>query len=393
MQGRGVPQTGVIAVAGGGPAGSAAAILLAQAGREVVLVERDLAPGHKVCGEFISREAVAALAGLGVNLDALGARRIDRVRVVRGARVLEAALPFVAASLTRRALDTALQARAEACGVRLLRGRVVRDVRRDRLELDGPGPDGEARTDEPLEASTVLLATGKHDLRGQRRVAPDPGAGSLVGFKTYWRLAPAQARALEGHVEVLLFRGAAGGGARRRAGAGQAFYGGLQPVEGGWANLCVLVSRERLDSAGGRWDAVLEGLCAECPHLQARLAGAGALLERPLSIARVPYGFVHPGGEDGVFRLGDQMAVIPSFSGDGIAIALHSAGLAAQVLLAGGDAGQYARQMRAAVARPMRVARVLSVVGRTGVGQAALVTACRAWPGVIRAAALGTRVG
>ena len=361
----------MIAIAGAGPAGAAAAILLAQAGRCVTLVERERAAGHKVCGEFISGEAVADLDALGVDLAALGACRIGRMRLVRGTRVVEAALPFVAASLTRRALDAALQARAEACGARLLRGQAVRALRRDALELDGGGE---------LLAEAVLLATGKHELRGQRRVVP--GAPALVGFKTYWRLAPAQAAALAGHVEVLLFRDAGGG-----------TYGGLQPVEGGGANLCLLVSRARLDAAGGRWDAVLDGLCGECAHLRARLDGAAPLLERPLSIAGVPYGFVHRGGGDGVFRLGDQAAVIPSFSGDGMAIALHSAGLATRVLLAGGDAGEYARRMRSDVARPMRVARALSGLGRTRAGQAALMAACGMWPGVIRAAALGTRVG
>ena len=363
----------MIAIAGAGPAGAGAAILLAQGGREVTLLERDRVAGHKVCGEFISREAVADLDALGVDLAALGACRISRMRLVRGARVVEAALPFVAASLTRRALDAALQARARACGVRLLRGRVVRGVRRDALELEGG---------EELRAGAVLLATGKHELRGQRRVAPGAGAPGLVGLKTYWRLAPAQAAALAGHVEVLLFRDAGGG-----------TYGGLQPVEDGGANLCLLVSRTRLDAAGGRWDAVLDGLRGECGHLRARLDGAAPLLDRPLSIAGVPYGFVHRGGEDGVFRLGDQAAVIPSFSGDGMAIALHSARLAAGVLLAGGDSGEYARRMRSDVARPMRVARALYALGRTGAGQAALMAACAMWPGVIRAAALGTRVG
>ncbi len=363
----------VIAIAGAGPAGAAAAILLARGGHEVTLVERDRVAGHKMCGEFISREAVVDLEALGVDLAALGACRIGRMRLVRGARVVEAALPFVAASLTRRALDAALQARAETCGVRLERGHAVRAVRRDALELDGG---------DELPAAAVLLATGKHELRGQRRVVPGAGAPTLVGFKTYWRLAPAQAAALAGHVEVLLFRDGGGG-----------TYGGLQPVEDGGANLCLLVSRARLDAAGGRWDAVLGGLCEECRHLRVRLDGAVPLLERPLSIAGVPYGFVHRGGEDGVFRLGDQAAVIPSFSGDGMAIALHSAGLAARVLLAGGDSGEYARRMRADVARPMRVARALSGLGRTRAGQAALMAACGMWPGAIRAAALGTRVG
>ncbi len=360
----------MIAIAGAGPAGAAAAILLARAGRAVTLVEREPAPAHKVCGEFISREAVADLEDLGLDLPALGACRIARMRLVRGARVVESALPFVAASLTRRTLDAALQARAVACGATLLRGRTVRTLRADALDLDGG---------ETLGAAAVLLATGKHDLRAFRR--PAPAGPRLVAFKTYWRLSPAQSAALANHVEVLLFPDGGGG-----------TYGGLQPVEGGAANLCLLVSQARLDAAAGRWDAVLDALRADCPHLRARLDGATPLLDRPLSIAGVPYGFVHRGPTGGLFRLGDQCAVIPSFSGDGMAIALHSARLAARVLLAGGTADDHAGRMRADVARPMRVARALSTLGRTGAGQGALVAACALWPGVIRTAAMATRV-
>ncbi len=364
-----------IAIAGAGPAGAAAAILLARAGRPVALVERDRAPAHKVCGEFISREAVADLADLGLDLPGLGAQRIARMRLVRGDRVVESALPFVAASLTRRTLDAALQALAESAGATLHRGRTVRALRPDALDLD----DGTT-----IPAAAVLLATGKHDLRALRR--PAPASPRLVGFKTYWRLSPTQSAALSGHVEVLLFP------RLNRADARGGTYGGLQPVEGGAANLCLLVSQARLDAAAGRWDAVLDALCAESPHLRTRLQAATPLLDRPLSIAGVPYGFVHRGPAGGVFRLGDQACVIPSFTGDGMAIALHTARLAARTILSGGTADDHARRLRADVARPMRAARALSALGRSGAGQGALMTACAAWPGAIRAAALATRV-
>ncbi|MGI4978128.1 MAG: NAD(P)/FAD-dependent oxidoreductase [Janthinobacterium lividum] len=370
------PAASGIAIAGAGPAGSAAAILLARAGRAVTLVERDRAPAHKVCGEFISPEAVADLHALGLDLAGLGAQRIARLRLVRGARLVESPLPFTAASLTRRTLDAALQALAESSGATLLRGRTVRALRAHALDLD----DGTT-----LPADAVLLATGKHDLRAHRR-APPRATPPLVGFKTYWRLAPAQSAALSGHVEVLLFPRLG------RADAGGGTYGGLQPVEGGAANLCLLVSRARLDAAAGRWDAVLDALYADCPHLRTRLHGATPLLDRPLTIAGVPYGYVHRGPSDGLFRVGDQACVIPSFTGDGMAIALHGARLAARTILSGGTPDDHARRLRADVARPMRAARALSALGRTGAGQGALMAACATWPGVIRAAALATRV-
>ena len=68
------------AVVGAGPAGSAAAILLARAGRKVLLVEKDTFPRHKVCGEFLSSDALPLLERLGAlrAVEAHGPERIGR---------------------------------------------------------------------------------------------------------------------------------------------------------------------------------------------------------------------------------------------------------------------------------------------------------------------------
>ena len=153
-------------------------------------------------------------------------------------------------------------------------------------------------------------------LRGLRRTS-GAGAADLVGFKNYFAVSPAQAAALDGHVEVILFAGG---------------YAGLQMVEGRVANLCLLVRPRDVHRSGRMLGRAAGHLMAITPHLARRLDGAMSRLARPLSIYRVPYGFLHAATADeraDVFRLGDQVGVIPSFSGDGIAIALHSAHAAA----------------------------------------------------------------
>ncbi len=357
-------------VIGGGPAGAMAATLLARAGREVLLLERDPAPAERICGEFLSREALEDLDRLGVSPLALGAPPIATVRLLHGAARAEAPLPFRAASLSRRVLDAAMLEAAAAAGARVRRGASVRALAPEGLLLDG----AEA---EPLRAAAVLLATGKHDLRGARRALRRPPP-DLVGFKTHLQLSPAEARALEGTVEVLLLRGC---------------YAGLQPIEGGRANLCLLAHRRRLLACGGTWPALLASLCAESPALARRLDGARELLPRPLTIARVPYGFLHRAPErPGLYRLGDQMAVIPSFCGDGISIALHSAAAAARAVLAGEGPDAHHRRMRADAGGPVRLATLLAAAGSTSAGARLLVAAFGAWPGGMRVVAGMTRV-
>src|SRR5665213_303435 len=111
---RGAYQVSVdVLIVGGGLAGSAAAITLARAGRSVVLVERESVPQHKVCGEFLSQEAMTYLGSLGIDLIGLGAVAIRSVRLAGREGWSEARLPFAAMSLTRKRLDEELLRVAE----------------------------------------------------------------------------------------------------------------------------------------------------------------------------------------------------------------------------------------------------------------------------------------
>ncbi len=361
-----------VLIAGGGVAGAAAACLLARAGHAVRLFERQAGPADKMCGEFLSREALFYLERLGVDVAALGGQAITHVRLVRGGSVVTAALPFRGMSLTRRVLDEALLARAGALGAQIARGQAVRLAVADGAwRLDDEGGAG-------WRGAALFLATGKHEMRGApRRLAAPPE--HLVGWKSYFRLIPAQQAALARHVELILFPGG---------------YGGLQMVEGGRANLCLLIARSRLRSAGG-WAGLLDGLLADSAHLRARLEGAAALLAQPLAIARVPYGFLHapaPDDPDDVFRLGDQFAVIPSFAGDGMAMALHGAAVASACFAAGQPAGVYHRRLRRDLAAPIARAGRCYRFGRHPAGQAVLVQAAARLPGLLRLAARLTRV-
>jgi flavin-dependent dehydrogenase len=361
-----------VIVAGGGLAGSAAACVLARAGVPVVVIERETQPVEKICGEFISAEARDYLRHLGLDIAALGGAAISGFRLVRGDRVVSCALPFAGTGLSRRVLDEALLRHAASYGADIRRGQTV-SLKRDHDPIVLTSSDGAE-----LRADTLFLATGKHDLRGIRR--PVAGAPDLVGFKLHLRLAPAQQAALAGHVEIMLLdRG----------------YAGIQMVEHDMANLCLLVARSRLQEVGGHWDGLIDALRRTQPHLRTRLTGAVALAPKPLSIFRVPYGFVHAARADdppGIFRLGDQMGVIPSFTGDGMSIALHSAVIAASCHLASVSAAAYHRRIRHDIAGQMGRAGALYRLGSAAALQPILMQLAALWPGSLRAAATATRV-
>jgi flavin-dependent dehydrogenase len=128
------------------------------------------------------------------------------------------------------------------------------------------------------------------------------------------------------------------------------------------------------------------------PILDARLGGATPCWRRPLALASIPYGYVVPTAVDGPYRLGDQAAVIPSFSGDGMAIALHSARLATRCHLGGGHVADYQRRLARDLGHGMRLASLLSHALVRRPYQRIVEVAARMQPSLMARVASATRV-
>lgn len=362
-----------VLVVGGGLAGAAAAIELARTGRRVAVVEKTAHAHDKVCGEFLSVEAIWDLCELGVDPADWGAVSIERVRLAGRLGMRESRLPFAARSLSRRVLDEALLTRAASCGTSVLRGCSVEALRRGRRGwcVEVAGPDGIA----VVEAENVVLASGKHDVRGLAR--PGGVQEDLVAFKMYFQLEPSQSAALRGAVELALFRGG---------------YCGLQLVEDGAANVCCVVRKRVLRGLGG-WEALLSTMRHGNALLRERLEAAEPLLVRPAAIGSIPYGFVrHEAIAQRMWAVGDQAAVIPSFTGDGMSLALRSGRMAARMLVEGRCAATYQRTFSEQVRRQVRLATVVSRALVAEIPRAGVELAVCAWPGIMRYVAAGTRL-
>ena len=366
-EGRSVTQTREALVIGGGPAGAAVATLLARGGREVTLVEKTTGAHDKVCGEFLSGEAMQYLTQLGIDLRVLGSVPVYGARIARKKIIAECELPFAAASVTRRNLDEALLGLASQAGVELSRG-----IRVDALNRSGQHWDVRLASGDRLQAQQVFLATGKHDVAGWRR---SPGSqNDLVAFKMYLALATQQQVALRGWVELCLFPGG---------------YAGLQSTENQSANLCLLVNRKTLNAIGGDWNALLTHILNSSGHLAERLDGAEALLEKPLALSSIPYGMLLQRADPALWRLGDQAAVTPSFSGDGMSIALHSAKVAAGLYLNGRSSAEFATRMHQELRRSLTIA---TSVSRLMITAPALAPLMKLHPTLMRVLAENTRV-
>jgi len=173
-------------VVGGGPAGASAAILLAQAGWSVALVEKLRFPRRKVCGECIAATNLALLdlLGIGKAFHKVAGVPLRKLAFMMGRHTVHADLPPLqngahswGKALGREYLDTLLVARAAEVGATVLQPWSVQSI------TGGPGAyyceavaieSGEQRL---LHAPVVIAAHGSWEL------APDAATGTRQSKK------------------------------------------------------------------------------------------------------------------------------------------------------------------------------------------------------------------
>lgn len=361
--------TGAIVI-GAGPAGTAAAIGLARAGAPVLLLERTRETGDALCGGFLSWQSLARLDALGIDRAALGGQQVGRVRLFAGSRRSETRLPQAAIGISRRRLDTTLQAAAVAAGADLQRGVHATTV---------DGAAVQTRDGATLSAPALFLAVGKHGFRGQpREAAPWQQHDPVMGLRLRLPSHPALSRLIGDAVELHLFdRG----------------YAGLVQQEDGSANLCLAAHKSRLDEAGGEPAALLRALGAAYPMLGERLAYAD--WSRSVdAIGHVPYGWRTADTEQGLFRLGDQAGVIPSLAGEGMGLALASGNAAVAAWRHGGAdaAPTFQRALAARMTRPFAIANAVWRAGENPRAAGVLTSLAASFPSLVRWASQATRI-
>jgi flavin-dependent dehydrogenase len=306
-----------VAIVGAGPAGSSAAIELATRGRSVVLLEKERFPRDKVCGEFLSPEAMEDLArwGVAARIAAEPVERIDRgTFFVAPRRRVDFPLPRPALGVSRRLLDTLLAREAESAGADV---RFGRDVER----IDGSPAEGfaiSAAGEPPLRARVVIAAWGRWtplDRALGRRFATRT-RGRYFGWS---RHDAGDSSHLAGKIHLHFFRGG---------------YCGLSRIEGGVVNFAGVVAEKELrrrlgESAegGSGWERFLAALVEDEPRLRADLAPLHPVRE----VLGTPAVFFerHSPAFGGILGIGDAAGIRDPFTGDGQATAIRSGIVAA----------------------------------------------------------------
>ncbi|WP_034925122.1 NAD(P)/FAD-dependent oxidoreductase [Gillisia sp. CAL575] len=297
-----------IGIVGGGLSGLVAAIHLSRNNFPVTVFEKDSYPNHKVCGEYVSIEIVPYLKQLDINLSDLKPALIDKLQFsdVTG-KTVNTKLPLGGLGISRYALDEFLYLKALASGVNFIHA-LVTDVTYTNDEFAIT-----TNKNEPFEFKIVLGAYGKRSLLDKKLDR------QFIDQKSGWL-------AIKGHYKkdgfpdnLVMLHNFKGG------------YCGLSKTETGAINVCYLASynsfKKHKDPVNFKNEVLMQN-----PHLRDFFQEATPLFEKNLSIAQISFD-KKSSIQDHILMLGDAAGLIHPLSGNGMAMAIHSAKIASEVIL------------------------------------------------------------
>jgi len=342
-------------IAGAGPAGSVAGVLLARAGARVLIVDRESFPRDKLCGDTLNPGAVALLQSLGLwggpleKAPALAGMMLtgptERVEGRYGAGIAGRAI-------TRRELDAWLLDRAIAAGARFEPGEIVRgplvDSSRDVPVVRGLilARRGDSSQVLRLPAAMTLGADGRRSVLARALgLSRHPRKPRRWAFGVY-------ATGVDGTTDL--------GEMHIRPGS----YLGIAPLGDGRCNVCAVTGPR---PAGPTPLDVVRRVIGRDPAIAARFARAefaGPVhVLGPLAVETIAPGV------DGLLLAGDAAGFVDPMTGDGLSLAIRGAMLAARevqtVLEAGVFDGAVARleaARRQSLGRKVRFNRVVRAI-------------------------------
>lgn len=354
-----------VIIIGGGLAGLTSALHLSKQGFNVTLIEKHDFPRHKVCGEYVSNEVLPYLHWLQVDVESLCPTHIRELEfTTEGGQMNRVRLPLGGIGISRYALDDLLYQRAKGAGCTI----VIATVTGVSFSNDTFAVSFQ---DQVLRSKIVLGAYGKRS-----------NVDQLLSRDFITKTSPWMA--VKAHYsgdfpnDLIALHHFEGG------------YCGISKVEDDQINLCYLAdvkTFKRYKNIGDYQKYVL----SKNRHLQCFFEKSRLLFDKPLAISQFSFD-QKSAVENHMLMIGDTAGLIHPFCGNGMAMAIHSAKMASELIVdyyhGHIDSRQqleqsYMNQWNRTFKRRLLFGRLLSGVLRYKIGTAVLMKATIFFPKIL----------
>lgn len=294
-----------VLIIGGGLAGLTAAIHLSRRNINVILVEKEEYPHHKVCGEYLSNEVLPYLNLLEIELNSLNPPQINRLEYSssRG-RKISCNLEMGGLGISRFTLDNFLFEKAVSSGCEVIFNTVT-DVKFDHKSFRVHFSKGK-----DLTTDFVLGAYGKRS--GLDKILNR----SFIKSHSGWLAVKSHYLKNDYPEDLVSLHNFEGG------------YCGLSRTETGSVNACYLASYKSFKEFRNTAE-YKEQVMMKNPELNAFFSNAEPVFDNEISIAQVSFEKKNI-IQDHILMLGDAAGLIHPLCGNGMAMAIHSAKIAAE---------------------------------------------------------------
>ena len=296
-----------VTIIGGGLAGLCNAIHLSKCGKNVVLIEKNAYPKHKVCGEYISNEVLPYLAFLDINPFDFGAVKIKKFQLsTTKSKLISAKLPLGGFGISRYTLDLALSEKAKENGVVIIQDTVLNTVFSEGVFTI------KTKENNTFTSKVAIGAFGKRsllDVKMERAFIQQkaPYLGVKIHVKGDF---PADLVALHN------FKGG---------------YCGVSKVENNAINLCYITNFSSFKKHKNIQD-FQEQVVFKNKFLKEIYLNSEAIFENPITISQISFETKKP-VENHVLMCGDSAGMIHPLCGNGMSMAIQSAQIASKLIL------------------------------------------------------------
>lgn len=295
-----------VVIIGGGLAGLISSILLTRKGIAVTLIEKKVYPFHRVCGEYISNEVIPFLKSNNLFPSEFNPTNITQFQLTAvNGKSSTLPLDLGGFGISRFTLDYFLKQEAEKSGVKILENTEATDVR-----YTGYGFELLANNN-ALTADVVLCAFGKRaklDVEWRRSFTQT--RSPYVGVKHHLKT---------NHPNNLIALHNFEGG-----------YCGISNIEAGKTNLCYLVHRDKVRKAGSI-ERLEQNVLKKNPWLKTIFDSSEFLFDKPEVINEISFATKEP-VYNNMLMIGDAAGMITPLCGNGMAMAIRSGKMAAELV-------------------------------------------------------------